>query len=651
MTEPHIAQEANGNLPGNPKLVSSKNELLKLAEYEKEQYAYSVEDYFREPEQDLFKLSPDGLYLSYKGKDSNNQSHIYIKNMETNEVKSILDEGEDLIRNYEWANNNTLVYLKDKNGDENYQLFSIQLDGTNQKDLTPLKGIKVSILSRLKDHKDYMIIEMNKNDPEVFEPYMINITTGQMEKIFDNRDLKEPINDFDFDKNGRVKAYTKQQDGTDYVLYYRTSEYEPFSEVIKTTWKDNFYIIGFNYATDNPDDAYVVSNMFSNTDEILLYDLKKKEIVEKVYSNKTFDAYGIGTSRNRGYELDFCAYLGEKSVLVPVSKTFKKLHNKIKAKFSDKEFDIISETDDESKLLILATSDKLYGTYYLYDIANDTFKEVFNLMPDLNPDDMAEMKSIKFKSRDGLTIYGYLTLPKQAQNQKVPLIVNPHGGPYGQRDYWGFNPEAQLFASRGYATLQLNYRGSGGYGKSFLLAGNKQIGRKMLNDLEDGVAYVKSLNIIDEEKIAIYGASYGGLAALGSLVKTPNLYCCAVDYVGVSNLFTFFKSFPPYWKKYLGQVYEQWYDENSLEDQEIMKTVSPALNIDKIEKPIFVIQGANDPRVNINESDQIVERLRNKGIDVPYMVKYDEGHGFYREENKIELYKAMMGFFAKYFKK
>lgn len=293
------------------------------------------------------------------------------------------------------------------------------------------------------------------------------------------------------------------------------------------------------------------------------------------------------------------------------------------------------------------TSDKLYGIYYLYDAVKDIFKEVFNLMPELNPNDMAEMRPIKFKSRDGLTIYGYLTIPKQAKSGKVPLIVNPHGGPYGVRDDWGYNPETQLFASRGYATLQINYRGSGGFGKAFFLAGNKQIGRKMLDDLEDGVAYVKTLNLIDDNKIAIYGASYGGLATLGSLVKTPDLYKCGVDYVGVSNLFTFFKSFPAYWKPYLGQVYAQWYDENSAKDQEIMKKVSPALNADKITKPLFVIQGANDPRVNINESDQIVKKLRSKGFDIPYMVKYNEGHGFGHEANRIELYESMMGFFAK----
>ena len=186
----------------------------------------------------------------------------------------------------------------------------------------------------------------------------------------------------------------------------------------------------------------------------------------------------------------------------------------------------------------------------------------------------------------------------------------------------------------------------GGFWKAFSNAGSKQIGRKMLDDLEDGVAYAISLGIIDKDKIAIYGGSYGGLATLGSLVKTPDLYRCGVDYVGVSNLFTFFETIPEYWKPYQAEMYEQWYDPTNEVDKKIMTEVSPALNTDKITKPLLIVQGANDPRVNIKESDQVVKNLRKRGIEVPYMVKYNEGHGFGHEENQIEFYKTMIGFFS-----
>ncbi len=643
-----MAQEAKKSMPGNPDLPSSKKELADLAALEKGNYAYSVEDYFQKPKQSSFQFSPNGQYLSFREKDENGKSHVYVKNTETDKITRVIEEDKDLIRGYGWANDNRLIYVKDNGGDENYHLFAVDLDGKNQMELTPFPGVKVGILNGLKDQKDYMIIQMNKDNAQIFEPYKINITNGKLEKLFENKDPRNPISGYDFDKDGNLKAYTQQQNGTEYVLYYRTSNDKPFEKIIKTTWKDNFGIMSFNYQTENPNDAFVISNMENNTDEIILYDFAKKEIIKKIYSNDTYNVGGLSLSRKRGYEVDYYYYNGEKSVVIPVSETAKKLHKKFTEEFKGYDFSIVSETDEEDKFLIYVTSDKLYGIYYLYDKVKDSFKEIFNLMPSLDPKEMAEMRPISFTSRDGLTIHGYLTIPKEAKHgKKVPLVVNPHGGPYGPRDSWGFNPETQLFASRGYATLQVNYRGSGGYGKEFYLAGNKQIGRKMLNDLEDGVAYVKTLNLVDENRIAIYGASYGGLATLGSLVKTPDLYRCGVDYVGVSNLFTFFKSFPPYWKPFLGQVYEQWYDENSPEDQKIMKEVSPALNVDKITKPLFVIQGANDPRVNINESDQVVQNLRDRGFYVPYMVKYNEGHGFHHEENRIELYKSMLGFFAK----
>ena len=646
-----VTQVTNDSLPGNQALPSSINDLEKLASFEKEIYSYSIEDYFKKPNQSSFKFSPKGLYLSFQEKDGKNKNHVYVKNTKTNEVTRVIEEGKNLIRGYGWANDNRLIYVKDKGGDENYHLFAVDIDGNNQKELTPYDNVKVDILNNLKDQKDYMIIQMNKDNSQIFEPYRINIKSGEITKLFENKDPSNSISEYNFDKDGNLKAYTQQKNGTEYVLYYRTGEDKPFKKIIQRTWKETFSILAFDYTTENSHKVFVISNIKSNTDEIILYDFEKKEVIKKVYSNEIFDVGGVSRSRKRDYEVDYYYYTGEKSVVIPVSTTYKKLHEKFIEKFKNKDFDIVSKTDEEDKFLIYVTSDKLYGIYYLYEAMKDQFKEVFNLMPALDPKEMAEIRPIKFKSRDGLTIYGYLTIPNQSkEGKKVPLIINPHGGPYGPRDNWGFNPETQLFASRGYATLQVNYRGSGGYGKDFFLAGNKQIGRKMLDDLEDGLAYVKTLNLIDENKIAIYGGSYGGLATLGSLVKTPNLYTCGVDYVGVSNLFTFFKAFPPYWKPYLGQVYEQWYDENSPEDQEIMKLVSPALNVDKIIKPLFVVQGANDPRVNIDESDQIVENLRSRGFDIPYMVKYNEGHGFGHEENRIELYKAMMGFFAKHLK-
>ncbi len=254
------------------------------------------------------------------------------------------------------------------------------------------------------------------------------------------------------------------------------------------------------------------------------------------------------------------------------------------------------------------------------------------------------MKPITYRSRDGLTIHGYLTLPRGG-GRNLPMVVNPHGGPWA-RDSWGYNPELQFLANRGYAILQVNFRGSTGYGRKFWEASFKQWGRTMQDDVSDGVAYAIKEGVADRKRVAIYGASYGGYATLAGLAFTPELYACGVDYVGVSNLFTFMKTIPPYWKPMLDMLHEMVGDPE--QDKELLAAVSPVLHADKIRAPLFIAQGAKDPRVNKDESDQMVAALKKRGIDVEYMVKENEGHGFHNEENRFEFYEAMERFLDKH---
>ena len=277
----------------------------------------------------------------------------------------------------------------------------------------------------------------------------------------------------------------------------------------------------FNDNSKNKDEAYVVTNLDSDKSRIVLYDLKKNAVIKDVYSNPTFDVNSVSVAgKNRNYELDYISYNGIKNETIPVSKFYKEVNAKLKSEFGDKQFYVVSSDDNDSKLLVVVDSDKLYGKYYEYDTKTKDVKLLLDLMPQLKEEDMAEMRPIEFKSRDGLTIHGYITLPKAAvDGKKVPLIVNPHGGPQGIRDNWGFNPETQLFASRGYATLQVNFRISGGYGKEFQNSGYKQIGRKAMDDVEDGVKYAIEQGWVDKDKVAIYGGSHGGYATLMGLIK------------------------------------------------------------------------------------------------------------------------------------
>ncbi len=646
------AQTNTTKLSGDPSLVSTKATFEQLVSYDKGNFKYKVEDYFARPKASQFKISPDGQYLSYKEKDKDSKNHVYVKDLKTGKITRALEEKNDLIKSYGWLDKKRLFYTQDRGGNENIHLYAADIDGKNLKDLTPFEGITLNSVRIIKD-TPFVIVTMNKNNKQIFEPYKINFNTGEMTQLYENKDVNSPIDNYIFDKQGNLRGYTILENGLTSKLYYKDLQSGKFNLFKTTDWKDSFQIISFNENSGNKDEAYVVTDLNGDKSRIVLYDLKKDQPIKEVYSHPDFDVNSISLAgKNRNYELDYISYNGIKSETIPVSQYYKRVHDRLASEFGDKQFSVVSSDDKDEKLLVVVDSDKLYGKYYEYDTKSQKTKLLFDLMPQLKEEDMAEMHPIEFKSRDGVTIHGYITLPKEAlQGKKVPLIVNPHGGPQGIRDDWGFNPETQLFASRGYATLQVNFRISGGYGKEFQKSGYKQIGRKAMDDVEDGVKYAISQGWIDKDKVAIYGGSHGGYATLMGLIKTPDLYSCGVDYVGVSNIFTFFDSFPEYWKPYKEMVKQIWYDLDNPEEAKIAKEVSPVFQIDKIKKPLFVVQGANDPRVNINESDQIVKALRAKGFEVPYMVKYDEGHGFGKEQNRIEFYKTMLGFFAQNFNK
>ncbi|MEO8773185.1 MAG: S9 family peptidase [Gelidibacter sp.] len=638
--------------PGDLSLPSSKEDLAKLAAFETETYKYSVEDFFTKPQLATFRISPDGNYISYRKKDENGKNNIIVKNTATGKEVVAIYEKEDLVLAYFWKGNNRLIYLQDKGGNENYHLYGANPDGSNNIELTPFDNTMVQLLNELKDDANHMIISMNKDNDQLFEPYKININTGKIEKLFDNTDPDTPIYAYTFDNSGILRAYTTMKDGKYLVNFYKNLDTNVFELRNQTDFETNDGIIAFDYTTSYPHDAYLVSNLNSDKYEVYRYDLKENKILDTIYKNETYAITNMQiSSKLRNFEIDFYSYEGSKETVVPVSKLYKKLYKNFSKKFGDKVVSIVSYDDKETKFMIHVSSDKLMGIYYLYNLKNNSFEELANLNPQLDESDMAEMRPISFTSRDGKTIHGYITLPKEALNgKKVPLILNPHGGPFGVRDSWSFVSEVQMFANRGYATMQVNYRGSGGYGTAFQIAGHKQVGRAMIDDLEDGVKYAISQGWIDKDKVAVFGASYGGLATLQSLIKTPEMYVCGVDYVGVSNLFSQLENFSGIRKSYIQWYKDRYYDPENPEEHQIMTTVSPALNADKISQPLLVIQGANDPRVKIEQADQIVKTMRERGIDVPYMVKYNEGHGFGHEDNKIEMYKTMLGFFAQHLK-
>jgi len=322
-------------------------------------------------------------------------------------------------------------------------------------------------------------------------------------------------------------------------------------------------------------------------------------------------------------------------------------HTRLREKLPGHEITMQSATLDETKFIVAAWNDRTPGSRYIYDADANTLDKLGDINPVLDENEMAHVRPISYTSRDGLVIHGYLTLPQDRPAQNLPCVVNPHGGPW-TRDSWGFNPEAQFLANRGYCVLQLNFRGSTGYGQAFWEASFGQWGLAMQDDITGGVQWLIDQGIADRARIAIYGGSYGGYATLAGIVSTPDLYAAAVDYVGVSNLLTFMDTIPPYWKPMLTKMHAMV--GNPEIDRARLEATSPALNAERIRTPLFIAQGAHDPRVNKNESDQMVAALRARGVEVEYMVKDNEGHGFHNDENKFEFYERMEAFLAEYLK-
>lgn len=597
-----------------------------------------AEDFFRNSEMTAWQISPDGQYVSYRS-PYKGHSNVFVRKITDSTAIPVTFDTVRNISQYRWKGNR-ILYLQDVGGDENFQLFSVSIDGKDQKALTPFPKVRTEILNDLRyvpGKEKEVLIMINKRDARYFDPYSVNIETGEMKELYKN---DQNFESWFTDHNGVIRLATKT-DGVNITLYHRATEADPFDSVLTTSYKE---IFSPNFFTFDNKNIYVTTNIGRDKTVVAEYDLAAKKEVKEIYSNPEYDVDGVHYSAKRKV-LQSVFYTSWKAEQHFLDKDAEADYNKMKEKFKGYEIDIYDNNNDEDKFIVWTGSDKLPSKFYYYDKKTGETKFLAAGRPWLKEEDMAAMKPIEYKSRDGLTIHGYLTLPKGVDAKNLPVVVNPHGGPWA-RDQWGFNNEVQFLANRGYAVLQMNFRGSTGYGKEFWLKGSRQWGKKMQDDITDGVNWLIKEGIADPKRVAIYGGSYGGYATLAGVTFTPDLYACAVDYVGVSNMFTFMNTIPPYWEPFKKQMYELVGD--PAKDSAMLAEVSPALHVGNIKAPLFIAQGANDPRVNKAESDQVVEALRKRGVAVDYMVKNDEGHGFSNENNRLDFYKAMDKFFDKY---
>ncbi len=597
-----------------------------------------IEDFFRNPEKTAFQLSPNGEYFSYLAPWESRLNVFVQKTGEENAVR-ITSETERDIAGYLWKGNNRLLFLKDTGGDENFHLYGVNADGSDLIGLTVFEKVRTTFIDDLKEDEDEVIVGLNKRDATVFDPYRLNVLTGEMTMLAEN---PGNIMGWMTDHDGKLRLAITS-DGVNKTILYRDTEEEDFSPVLTTSFKETVSPVIFTF--DNQM-VYAFSNLGRDKTALVKFDVANGKETEVLFETDEADIDGLNYSR-KDKKLLAVSWTTDKDTMHFFDADAESMQKELDAKLSGYEVSVGSHNKAEDKFMIRTYSDRTRGAYYFYDKNTKELTKLAELSPWLNEEHLCEMQPISYTSRDGLTIQGYLTLPLGYEPKNLPVVVNPHGGPWA-RDYWGFNPEVQFLANNGYAVLQMNFRGSTGFGKEFWESSFKQWGRTMQDDITDGVKWLIDQGIADPERVAIYGGSYGGYATLAGLTLTPDLYSAGVDYVGVSNLFTFMNTIPPYWKPMLDMLYEMV--GNPEADSLMLAEVSPVFHVDKIQAPLFVAQGANDPRVNKAESDQIVDALKARGIDVEYMVKDNEGHGFGNEENRFDFYRAMITFLDKHLK-
>jgi dipeptidyl aminopeptidase/acylaminoacyl peptidase len=584
------------------------------------------------------EISPDGKHLSYLAPDDHNVLQVWVQTVGKDDARRVTDDKKRGIRIHMWAfAPDTLLYLQDHDGDENFHIYAVNVESAKVRDLTPFEGVRAEVVGLDRHHPNELLASFNKRDPRVFDVYRIKLDTGDAEL-----DTKNPgdVVGWDTDPEFRVRVAQAATPDGGMEVRWRPDEKSDWKTAVRWKPEDaDGQVIGF---TGDGKSLWLTSSADRDTLALVKHELTDgKEAV--IASDPHADATGF-IFNPLTHEVEAVAFNRERvhwTALDPkVGEDLKVLQ-----KGAPGEPSVISRDRDLQTWVVSYTSDVHSTEYYLYDRKDQKLTRLFSSRPELDKYTLAPMKPVIIKSRDGLDLVSYLTLPVGVEAKNLPMVLVVHGGPWA-RDSWGFSPEAQWLANRGHAALEVNYRGSTGFGKKFLHAGDRQWAGKMHDDLLDAVDWAVKEGHADKKRVAIYGGSYGGYAALVGATFTPDVFACAIDVVGPSNLVTLLKSIPPYWEPMRKLFAVRVGDLEKEED--FLTSISPLYKADRIKIPMLIAQGANDPRVKQAESEQIVEAIRKSGKPVEYLLFKDEGHGFARPENRLKFYAAMEGFLAKY---
>jgi len=595
---------------------------------------YSVKDFFFLPETVGFYVSEDGKSLLYLAQ-ADGILNIFRQDLATGEERQMTFESQHHILNY-FPKGDTLLYLRDTQGDEIIQIYRVNDDGSAT-NLTPYPGVRAIPMSLLEDTNadDEILVAMNLEDPQKLNVYRLNIHSGELTRVLD-----EAMDGLVMDNDGTIRAILVI-DGMQVLMYHRYTDSDDFDLVGE--WDIDEYAAPV-FFDENNKYVYAVSNIGRDTYAAVLMDPATGKELKVIYDNGNVDIDNMLLWKPG--VLGMVSYYTDKLQFEFFNDEMKAWYNDIASLFDDDyTVSITSASDDMDINIVSVFSDVDLGGTYLVNRKDRSVKQLDDRNGNINPAHMAPMQPVEYKARDGLTIPGYLTLPVGVEPKNLPLVVIPHGGPW-LRDIWGFDPEAQFLANRGYAVLQPNFRGSTGYGRKFLQASYGQWGLAMQDDITDGVLWLIEEGIADPDRVGIYGASYGGYAALAGAAFTPDLYAATISYVGISNIFNFIESIPAWWESQRELLYTRI--GHPERDFDMLMAASPVFSAEKITSPLFIAHGANDPRVSLKESIEIVSAMTERGIDVDFYVAWDEGHGFINDANREIFYRVMEVFFAEH---
>ncbi|MCF8462786.1 MAG: S9 family peptidase [Rickettsiaceae bacterium] len=605
---------------------------------------------FGNPDYANVKISPDGKYLSYLA-PKDGVLNIYLAKVEDiDNAKAITSDKNRGIRSYFWAfNSSTIIYSQDENGDENARLYKIDVEANKITPLTP-QGVKAFAIALSHNFPNHLLVSMNDRDPKFFDVYKLDINNATMERVLKN----EKYTDFVADKNLKLRfaMYITPNGDTDIFNIDDIANPKLYKN-IKSIDSANSEILFF--ANDN--EFYLLDSQ--NRDTAALYKETTEGKRDLVAQNDKADISYISLHPTN-YTQQYYSYEYQRTSKVFFDKTveadFEFLKN---ASETESDIDIISRTLDDNMWVVIFDSSDRPASYYLFNRSAKKLDFLFYTRKNLVEENLTYMIPVIIKSRDGLDLPSYLSLPREVftkpdnphnklSKKPVPMVLFVHGGPQA-RDFWGFDSTHQWLANRGYAVLSVNYRGSDGFGKNFIELGNGEWGGKMHLDLIDAVNWAIENNIALKDKIGIYGGSYGGYSALVGATFTPDVFACAADVVGPSNLITLLNSLPEYWIPAISKLIQKTGGDPSTEEgRKFLAQRSPINFVDNIKKPLLIAQGANDPRVKEAESTQIVKKMQEKKIQVTYLLYSDEGHGFARPENRMSFTALLEQFFAKH---